>query len=216
MILTFRQFVNEKFILQPDDEVNVSIDKKYLNEMEDFIKTWNNNKQKIKNFFVSKEREFEQEQTEVIDFFFKKGWIEKKTKDFKQLRFRAQYSLLNDWCRLCKLNMELEDLEAIIKGNKSDIENAKQNSEENTGQKVKQDSQNKIDQSTNKIAANKDELAYKIKERNNLDKQIKKDFELLVKKVNGKRRKIEREEKMEKSAPAETEAEGTQEIPEAK
>lgn len=202
IIKLFREFVNEKYKIEPDDSVNVVIDKHTLNAQEEFVREWPNNKQKIRNFFLSKKRTTEQEVMDMIDFFFKKKWIEKKTKELNKLKFRNEYSLLNDWCKICKLQIELKDLEAVIKGNQTDIQNSEQNAEENTGETVAKDSETKIAQSQERLKKNKDEIAKKRKEILDLDKRVRKDFELYVKRTKEAKKRMELRQKEIKSTPA--------------
>jgi cell division protein FtsL len=201
-IKNFNQFCNEKFIPQPDDSEVTASDKNFANEEEQLISNFNSYKVDLENIYKSY---FDEK--DLQNKLFNKGFLLQKTADPKKIKFKNKY--LSKWARICGLKRKLEDLDKIIKGNLSDLENYKKTVSDNKGNEtVIDDTQNKIENTNSRI--DKNSLKFKEIEQEvyDLDRELKNEFELLKKKHKETKKRLEKEEMYKKSSPVDSEEDG--------
>jgi hypothetical protein len=199
MILTFKEFVNEKFIPQPDDPIVTASDKNFSNDEEMLIAKFNTYKVELENIYKSYFNE-----KDLQNKLFNKGFITNKSANPKKKNFKNKY--LAKWAKICGLKRELEDLEEIIKGNQDDIENYKKTVADNKGnQSILDYTQNKMDNTSNRIEKNALKFKEIEKEIFNLDRELKKEFELMKRKHKEMKKRLQKEEMVKKSNPVDEE-----------
>ena len=204
MILNFKRFVNEKFIPQPTDTMTSASDKNWFNEEEILIQKFNSFKNEMMNIYKSY-----QNQLDLVNRLFNKGFVQEKTKNPKKLRFKNKY--LGMWAKICDNTRKIAELEEIILGNQKDIQNAQQTISDNKGNQTIQDyTGNKIDKSTERLQKNNEKIEELQQEILDIDRQLKKEFTLLKKKHKEAKKRIQYEESQKKSASAQTNDEEAQ------
>lgn len=198
MILNFNRFINEKFIPQPTDTMTSASDKNWFNEEEILIQKFNTFKTEILNIYKSY-----QNPMDLMNRLFNKGFIQEKSKNPKKLKFKNKY--LGMWAKICDNTRKIQDLETIINGNKKDITNAQQTVTDNKGNQTIQDyTGNKIEKSNDRLSKNTEKVEELQHEVLDIDRRLKKEFELLKKKYKETKKRIENEEFRKKSASADT------------
>ena len=198
MILTFKQFINEKFIPLPTDPVTTKSDKNWFNEEEILINKFNTFKAEIIKIYTSYQNDLE-----LINRLFTKGFIEAKTKIPKKMKFKNKY--LGMWAKICYNNRKVSDLEKIIADNDKDLQNAEQSNVENKDNDTIQSyNSDKMNTTNDRLAKNKEKIELLQKEILDLDNKLKKDFLLLKKKHLEVKKKIQLEDQLRKSAAADS------------
>jgi hypothetical protein len=195
MILTFEQFISEKFIPQPDDSIVAASDKNFANDEEQLIAKFNSYKVDIENIYKSYFNE-----KDLQNKLFNKGFIVNKSADPKKKNFKNKY--LGKWAKICSLKRQLEDLEEIIKGNQDDIENYKKTISDNKGnQSILDYTGDKMGNTNDRIEKNSQKFKEIEKEIFDLDRELKKEFELMKRKHKENEMRLRKEEMIKRSNP---------------
>lgn len=196
IILTFDKFITEKFIPLPSDPVTTKSDKNWFNEEEILIKRFNALKAEIAKIYTSYQNDLE-----LVNRLFTKGFIQEKTKIPKKMKFKNKY--LGMWANICHNNRKIADLEKIISDNQNDLQNAEQSNADNKDNDTIQSyNQNKMNTINDRLVKNREKIEFLQKEVLILDKELKKEFLLLKKKHQKVKQKIQIEDQLRKSASA--------------
>jgi hypothetical protein len=201
MILNFKQFINEKFIPQSDDTFIMASDKNFSNEEEKLIAKFNTYKVEIENIYKSYFNE-----KDLQNKLFNKGFIKAKSVNPKKKEFKNKY--LSKWAKICSLKRELEDLEKISLSDKKDLSTYDQTIADNKGNQTIIDyTQNKVSNAESKLQKNGEKAKEIEREIFNIDRELRKEFELLKKKHKEVKKRIQKQDDMRKSSPVDEEEE---------